>query len=80
MNFTNNLKISFQNNKELPESSRQIQDGSALISKLPDPMSSLSPSSQKLVRYISEMGFPLSRVARACEMFQSNDKKVICYL
>lgn len=26
------------------------------------------------------MGFPLARVARACEMFQNNDKKVATFV
>ncbi|KAK6631290.1 hypothetical protein RUM44_005816 [Polyplax serrata] len=73
------LSSNFKDHKGLPESSRRVQDGSAL-SKLPDPTCSLSPSTQKLICYISEMGFPLARVARACEMFQNNDKKIIEFL
>lgn len=47
---------------------------------LPNPFHELSSTSQKLVKHISEMGFALSRVARACQLFGEDDKKVVEFL
>ncbi|XP_063245080.1 ubiquitin-associated protein 1 [Bacillus rossius redtenbacheri] len=49
-------------------------------STLPNPFRSLSSSEQKLARHISEMGFPLARVARACQTFGNNEKMVVEFL
>lgn len=67
--------ICFQNQRESP-SSKSGSFSKKNISKLPDPTTSLSVSVQNLARHISEMGFPLSRVARACKSFNGDDKKV----
>jgi hypothetical protein len=47
-----------------------------LTSTLPNPFRDLSPTAQNLVKHISEMGFALPRVARACQLLGEDDKKV----
>lgn len=49
-------------------------------SKLPNPFCNLNPNAQALVKHISEMGFALPRVARACQLFGEDDKKIVEYL
>lgn len=43
---------------------------------LDDPFKILNPDIQKLALTISSMGFPLPRVARACQLLEGNQKKV----
>lgn len=45
--------------------------------ELPDPFTSLSTDLQQVALAISSMGFPLSRVARACQSLDGNQKKVL---
>ena len=45
-------------------------------SKLPNPFMSLNPNAQALVKDISEMGFALPRVARACQLLGEDYKEV----
>ncbi|KAK7789779.1 hypothetical protein R5R35_012333 [Gryllus longicercus] len=49
-------------------------------SDMPNPLHELPVKSQQLVKHISEMGFALPRVARACQLFGEDDKKVIEFL
>ncbi|XP_025205324.1 ubiquitin-associated protein 1-like [Melanaphis sacchari] len=46
----------------------------------PNPYRSLSPTSQCLADQIHQMGFPLSRAARACKLFGKDESKVIEFL
>lgn len=46
------------------------------IDKLPDPYDNLNPKLQSVCKSISNMGFPLDRVARACDDIGDDDKKV----
>lgn len=43
---------------------------------LEDPFKNLSSDLQKMAIKISSMGFPLARVARACQLLEGNQKKV----
>lgn len=47
---------------------------------LPNPFTELSIEEQNLAMHISEMGFPLPRVARACQLVGSDDKKIVEFL
>ncbi|PSN29345.1 hypothetical protein C0J52_27117 [Blattella germanica] len=49
-------------------------------SKLPNPFLDLSPKAKALVKHISEMGFALPRVARACQLLGEDDKKIVEFL
>ncbi|KAJ9586457.1 hypothetical protein L9F63_019895 [Diploptera punctata] len=49
-------------------------------SKLPNPFWNLNKNAQALVKHISEMGFALPRVARACQLLGEDDKKIVEYL
>ncbi|KAL0271656.1 UNVERIFIED_CONTAM: hypothetical protein PYX00_008679 [Menopon gallinae] len=64
-------------NQKLPESAKQEKKP---YRKLSDPTSRLKPELLRLAEHISEMGFPLPRVARACAFFEGDDKKVIEFL
>ncbi|KAF4533041.1 hypothetical protein B566_EDAN000735 [Ephemera danica] len=46
----------------------------------PDPIARLPEAVQQLARQLNEMGFPLDRVARACETVGQDHKKVLDYL
>ncbi|XP_060834376.1 ubiquitin-associated protein 1-like [Rhopalosiphum padi] len=46
----------------------------------PNPYRSLSPTSQCLADQMHQMGFPLSRAARACKIFGKDESKVIEFL
>jgi len=46
----------------------------------PDAYRSLSPTSQCFADQMHQMGFPLSRAARACELFGKDESKVIEFL
>ncbi|VVC26819.1 UBA-like,UMA domain,Ubiquitin-associated domain [Cinara cedri] len=46
----------------------------------PNPYRSLSPTSQCLADQMHQMGFPLSRAARACKLFGKDESKVIEFL
>ncbi|XP_068081418.1 ubiquitin-associated protein 1 isoform X3 [Anabrus simplex] len=50
------------------------------VSSLPNPFHKLSPEGQQLTRHISEMGFALPRVARACVALHEDGKKVVEFL
>lgn len=52
----------------------------AVKSELLNPFKDLSPAAQNLVKHISEMGFSLPRVARACQLLGEDDKKVVEFL
>lgn len=45
--------------------------------ELPDIFPDLAPNLQSMCKHISAMGFPLTRVARACDRIGVDDKKVI---
>ncbi|CAB3363442.1 Hypothetical predicted protein [Cloeon dipterum] len=45
-----------------------------------NPLDRLPPSAQKLARQISEMGFPVAKVVRACEIIGQDHKKVVDFL
>ncbi|XP_049836600.1 ubiquitin-associated protein 1-like isoform X2 [Schistocerca gregaria] len=47
---------------------------------LPNPFAELSVEEQNLAIHISEMGFPLPRTARACQLVGSDDKKMVEFL
>ncbi|CAH1403529.1 unnamed protein product [Nezara viridula] len=47
---------------------------------LANPFSNLTPACQAVAERIAEMGFPLSRAARATEMFGPNEAKVIEFM
>lgn len=57
--------------ERLPEKKREI---------LPNPLSNLNSQSQAVARRIAEMGFPISRAARAAEIFGPNEAKVIEFM
>lgn len=51
------------------------------VAKPPNPLSDLTEEDQKLARHLSDMGFPLSRAARAVRDLGGEDnKKVVEYL
>ncbi|KAG8225416.1 hypothetical protein J437_LFUL004616 [Ladona fulva] len=49
-------------------------------SSLQNPFAELPSTGQRLVRHISEMGFSIPRVSRACQIFGEDDKKIVEYL
>lgn len=57
---------------KLEPSTSQVTD----VDKLPDPYDNLNPKLQSVCNSISNMGFPLDRVARACDDIGDDDKKV----
>ncbi|XP_046400344.1 ubiquitin-associated protein 1 [Ischnura elegans] len=63
-----------------PDSGNSKEASSKYTSSLPNPFHELTPSAQRLVEHISEMGFSLARVARACQMFGEDDKKIVEFL
>jgi hypothetical protein len=62
--------------KRLPSVASQSAVKPAVKSTLPNPFRDLNPTAQNLVKHISEMGFALPRVARACHLLGEDDKKV----
>ncbi|XP_071450084.1 ubiquitin-associated protein 1 [Hetaerina americana] len=71
------------NTLSMPESGNSVKPGNSsakYISSLPNPFHELCPSAQRLVEHISEMGFSIPRVARACQIFGEDDKKIVEFL
>lgn len=58
-------------------SQRQRPHGSE---QLGNPLGMLEADAQAMCREISSMGFPLARVARACDLIGNDDKKIVEYL
>lgn len=76
----------FQNWKPWPDLDSPEQNGAMRhhiqqkpICALPDPFPELSFQEQQFSRHISEMGFPLPRVSRVCQLLGDDDKKVTIF-
>lgn len=66
--------------KKSPSIPSHSESKPAVKSTLLNPFEDLSPTAQNLVKHISEMGFSLPRVARACQLLGEDDKKVVEFL
>lgn len=51
-----------------------------IVEQLGNPYGGLEADAQAMCRGISSMGFPLARVARACDLIGNDDKKIVEYL
>ncbi|XP_050521059.1 ubiquitin-associated protein 1-like isoform X2 [Daktulosphaira vitifoliae] len=76
---------SIKDNQELENATSQTPNfmnnsSNSLTSSLPNPYRSLSPTTKSLVDQMNQMGFPLSRAARACKLFGKDESKVIEFL